>query len=390
MPHAASFLHILSGSTWPRTSLSGQANYISPPPFNIPIPERRYSHIHVDLVGPLPPSQGCTCIFTMVDRTTRWREAVPLSTITAVACAGALCSAWIYRFCIPHTITSDPWHSIHLFHLVSTFLISAHFSHYHHSLPSTVQWHGSIVDSRTPCEHVVLHPIGLLTFLGVSWLSVPLLTSGSCFWHPAGPAWRVSSLSWGWFFSFFDQPEHLSFLLSNFCTCSSTRSGHSSSSHDNSIRFHPGSSQSSSALTFQCRSWQGPASLSSLFFASIGWSPGDSLCLSPQVSPPPTQHSACPASQARPAFLFLILYLLSSRKLPKIPPRLPIRCPSSVLCLPLDPLGLKNFLLVFWISFLILDEILGGNHVESLKIGLLENATSLYICRMWIVFSEIY
>ena len=100
-------------------------------------------------------------------------------------------------------------------------------------------------------------------------------------------------------------------------------------------------------------------SLSSLFSASIGWSPGDSLCLSPQVSPPPTQHSACPASLARPAFLFLILYLLSSRKLPKIPFRLPIRCPSSVLCLPLDPLGLENFLLVFWISSLILDEILG-------------------------------
>jgi hypothetical protein len=177
MPRAASFLHILSGRTWPRTSLSGHANYFSPPPSVIPIPERRFSHIHVDLIGPLPPSQGCPHIFTMVDRTTRRREAVPLSTITAAACAEALCSAWICRFGIPHTITSDPWHSINLFHLVSTFLVSAHFSHYHHSLPSTVKWHGSIVDSRTPCEHVALHPIGLLTFLGVSRLSVPLLMS---------------------------------------------------------------------------------------------------------------------------------------------------------------------------------------------------------------------
>jgi hypothetical protein len=81
--------------------------HVSLPPSVIPIPERRFSHIHVDLVGPLPPSQGCTHIFTMVDRTTRWMEAVPLSTTTAAACAEALCSAWISRFGIPHTITSD-------------------------------------------------------------------------------------------------------------------------------------------------------------------------------------------------------------------------------------------------------------------------------------------
>jgi hypothetical protein len=159
MPHDASFLHILSGRTWPRTSLSGHANYISSPPSVIPIPERRFSHIHVDLVGPLPPSQGCPHIFTMVNRTTWWTEEVPLSTITAAACAGALCSAWIYRFGIPHTITSDPWHSIHLFHLVSTFLISAHFSHYHHSLPSTVQWHVGMVPSSTQG-----HPASTLLF----------------------------------------------------------------------------------------------------------------------------------------------------------------------------------------------------------------------------------
>ena len=38
-------------------------------------------------------------------------------------------------------------------------------------------WNSSIVNSRTPCEHVALHPIGLLTCLGVSWLSVPSLMS---------------------------------------------------------------------------------------------------------------------------------------------------------------------------------------------------------------------
>jgi hypothetical protein len=44
----------------------------------IPIPQRRFSHVHVDLVGPLPVSgEGWTYHMTMVDRTTRWVEEVP-------------------------------------------------------------------------------------------------------------------------------------------------------------------------------------------------------------------------------------------------------------------------------------------------------------------------
>lgn len=41
------------------------------------IPTRRLKHVHVDLVCPLPPSQGFTHLLTVVDRTTRWPEAVP-------------------------------------------------------------------------------------------------------------------------------------------------------------------------------------------------------------------------------------------------------------------------------------------------------------------------
>ena len=81
--------------------------HVSPPPVPIPIPSRRFSHIHIDIVGPLPSSQGQTHILTMIDRTTRWPEAVPLSSTTASACAEAFCSSWISRFGVPHTITSD-------------------------------------------------------------------------------------------------------------------------------------------------------------------------------------------------------------------------------------------------------------------------------------------
>jgi transposase InsO family protein len=77
------------------------------PPEQIPIPTRRFSHIHVDLVGPLPPSQGYQYIFTIVDRTSRWVEAVPLAVTTAAVCADALFQNWVMRYGVPAAITSD-------------------------------------------------------------------------------------------------------------------------------------------------------------------------------------------------------------------------------------------------------------------------------------------
>nr|XP_057908117.1 uncharacterized protein LOC131104680 [Doryrhamphus excisus] len=72
-----------------------------------PIPDRRFDHVHVDLVGPLPPSQGYTHLLTMVDRTTRWPEAVPLFATASADVARAFLSAWVARFGTPSDITSD-------------------------------------------------------------------------------------------------------------------------------------------------------------------------------------------------------------------------------------------------------------------------------------------
>ena len=70
-------------------------------------PHRRFSHIHVDVVGPLPLSEGYRYLFTIIDRSTRWPEAVPMKDATTESCVKALLSHWIARFGLPDDITSD-------------------------------------------------------------------------------------------------------------------------------------------------------------------------------------------------------------------------------------------------------------------------------------------
>ena len=71
------------------------------------VPAKRFSHIHIDIVGPLPPSSGFTHLLIIMDRTTRWSEAIPLSDTTTTECARALISTWIARFGVPLDMTLD-------------------------------------------------------------------------------------------------------------------------------------------------------------------------------------------------------------------------------------------------------------------------------------------
>jgi hypothetical protein len=43
----------------------------------------------------------------VIDRTTRWAEAIPLASTTADSCASALIDGWVSRFGVPSTISSD-------------------------------------------------------------------------------------------------------------------------------------------------------------------------------------------------------------------------------------------------------------------------------------------
>lgn len=72
-----------------------------------PLPDGRFQHIHVDIVGPLPPSHDYTYVLTCVDRFTRWPQATPMKDASSESVTRALIDSWISVFGVPSTITSD-------------------------------------------------------------------------------------------------------------------------------------------------------------------------------------------------------------------------------------------------------------------------------------------
>ena len=70
-------------------------------------PLLRFNHVNVNLVGPLPPSKGFTHLLTVVDRVTRWPEAIPLASINTKDVAEAFLNGWITRYGLPSDVSSD-------------------------------------------------------------------------------------------------------------------------------------------------------------------------------------------------------------------------------------------------------------------------------------------
>ena len=74
----------------------------------------RFSHVHMDIVGPLESSFGVNgetqpfrYVVTFIDRFTRWIEAQPVSGISAQEVAQAFITTWVSRFGVPLELVTD-------------------------------------------------------------------------------------------------------------------------------------------------------------------------------------------------------------------------------------------------------------------------------------------
>ena len=96
---------------WARTCLECQRSKITrhtkSPLGSFASPDARFQHVHVDLVGPLPPSKGAIYLLTCIDRFSRWPEAIPLPDCSSETVARAFMERWVAQFGCPVIVTSD-------------------------------------------------------------------------------------------------------------------------------------------------------------------------------------------------------------------------------------------------------------------------------------------
>ncbi|GFV48746.1 retrovirus-related Pol polyprotein from transposon 412 [Trichonephila clavipes] len=104
----------------------------------------RFQHVHIDLVGPFPPSDGFTFLLTCIDRFTRWPEVIPVSDISAEAVAKTSS-----LFGVPAIISTDQGGQ---FHTVSSSLQPetnvGNTTNSNHSVPLFFEWTSTISIDR--------------------------------------------------------------------------------------------------------------------------------------------------------------------------------------------------------------------------------------------------
>lgn len=96
---------------WTRTCAACQRSkvirHVRSPPGALPVPSCRFETVHVDIVGPLPPSRGQRYMLTCIDRFSRWVEAIPMQDSTAETTLRSFLAGWVARFGAPVNIITD-------------------------------------------------------------------------------------------------------------------------------------------------------------------------------------------------------------------------------------------------------------------------------------------
>ena len=80
---------------------------IQPEVGKFPIPDKRFTHLHLDVVGPLPKSRVFLYILSVYDRSSRHYECIPMVEATAEACCHAFLHGWVQRYGLPQTAIAD-------------------------------------------------------------------------------------------------------------------------------------------------------------------------------------------------------------------------------------------------------------------------------------------
>ena len=84
-----------------------QSSTVNPGVGEYPIVDKRFSFIHIDVVGPLPESEGYKYLLSIYDRCSKWFEALPMRNATSDEVCKAFIDGWVQRYGLPQVAVSD-------------------------------------------------------------------------------------------------------------------------------------------------------------------------------------------------------------------------------------------------------------------------------------------
>ena len=129
---------------WVRTCIPWQkakvSRYTWTPVEQFPTPGERFTHVHLDITGPLTHYDGFSYILTRVDRFSRWYKAQPMIDIIANTTE---MSGWIACFGVPSATDCEWQCGADLFRSLSKLLGCKKDLHY--GIPSSVKWSGGTI-----------------------------------------------------------------------------------------------------------------------------------------------------------------------------------------------------------------------------------------------------